>query len=80
MKEILHLILQCVYCWYHSFQIKTGAETWLRTQGEKENRTYPRGSQRNPRADHEHLLRSFIIRQNQRLCKPYKGGAYAPRK
>jgi hypothetical protein len=45
MKEILHLIIQCLVNWLHGFSTKTGGEPWLARQGMMENLRYPKDSQ-----------------------------------
>jgi hypothetical protein len=49
MKENLHLFIKCFICWFYGFKTKTGGENYLRIQGNKENKKYYLGSQRNPR-------------------------------
>lgn len=47
MKEIFHLIKQCLICWKHGFKTKTGWELFMLEQALEENAAQPIG-QMNP--------------------------------
>lgn len=62
MKDLMHLTLSILYCWTHGFGTKTGAELFILEAAKKENRQFPRGSQRNPKTEARDLQRKFAAR------------------
>ena len=66
MKNLLELIVSIFRCWPHGFSTKTGAELFILEAAKKENRTFERGSQRNPRTETLTLQRKYAIRLNER--------------
>jgi hypothetical protein len=53
-------------CWSHGFSTKTGAELFLLEAAKRENRTFKRGSQRNPKTEARDLQRKYSARLNVR--------------